>query len=195
MRTTTAMTLLLTASVLVACDTRDADETYVEPGLEQPPTTDPVQTELPDETMVSLSEFEAVGGANATGTAMPVRGSAELRRVTDDGALELHVRLEGLSEGDHAWHIHGAPCGQQGDIVVPLSRAGTLEGIGSDLDAGADGVVEERVTIDAERARGLDLSRQHSVNVHQGDGDNPGPAIACANIGGTMGTTAGTPNR
>lgn len=190
MRTTTATTLLLAATVLVACDTRDADDTYVEPGLEQPATTEPVQPVVPEETMLSLSEFEAVG--ETAGTAMPVRGSAELRRVRDDGALELHVRLEGLSEGDHAWHIHSAPCGQQGDIVVPLSRAGTLDGIASDLDAGSDGVVEERVTIDAEHARGLDLSRQHSVNVHRGDGDNPGPAIACANIGGNTGTT---PNR
>lgn len=190
MRKTTALTLMLAATTLVACDTREPeDDPMIQPGEELPRADQPAP--MPSETMLSVAEFEAVGDAPATG-AVPVRGTAELRRVTDDGALELHVRLEGLTEGDHAWHIHSAPCGQQGDILVPLSGAMGRDGVADDLDVGSDGVVERTITIDAEHARTLDLSRQYAVNVHQGEDDNPGPAVACANIGGTSAGTTGT---
>lgn len=192
MRTMTAFTLALAAATLVGCEAREAEDEAIEPGQELPQTPDPQP--VPDEMLVSSSEFQAVGESGAT----PVRGTAELRRVTDDGSLELYVRLEGLSEGNHAWHIHGAPCGEQGGVVVPLSGAGGQDGIHGDLEVGGDGVVEQRVTLDAEHVRTLQLDTQHALNVHSGSGDNPGAPVACANIGGSTtggaAGAAGTPN-
>ena len=188
MRTKTAFALALATTALVACDTAETgDDVMVEPGQELPQTTTPPANPMPDQMLISSSEFQAAGDTDS-GT---IRGTAELRRSMDEGALELHVRIEGLSEGQHAWHIHGAPCGQQGGIVVPLSGAGGQDGIHGDLNVGADGVVEQTVTIAPEHVQDLELETERALNVHQGAGDNPGAPVACANVGGSMTGGAG----
>lgn len=194
MRTRHAMVLALAGMVATACETRDDPAT--EPGLL--PGEEVTQ---PQDMMVARGEFQPTPDAEA----LNVSGWAELRQrgTTIDDGLELRVHLMGLSEGDHAWHIHSGTCESSGPIVLPLSDVGDAtgtvgaedrrDGIASDLDAGSDGMVEETVNIDRDRAVGLDFQNL-IVNVHQRGGDDPGPAIACAPLRttGATGTTPGT---
>lgn len=176
MRTRTAFVLALAATVAAACDTRDDDTTFdTTPGEDITPA--PAQ---PVDMIVSMAQFEPTGEAGAT----QVQGTAELRRqsATFDSDLELHVRLAGLSENDHAWHIHEGACGSVGQIVIPISDAAGRDGVGSDLDPDDDGTVERTVDIDRQHMGMLSPNQAYSVNVHAGDGENPGPAIACATL-------------
>lgn len=198
MRTRHAMVLALAGMVATACETRDDPAT--EPGLL--PGEEVTQ---PQDMMVARGEFQPAPDAEA----LNVSGWAELRQrgTTIDDGLELRVHLMGLGEGDHAWHIHSGTCESSGPIVLPLSDVGDAhvdetgtvraedrrDGIASDLNVGSDGMVEETVNIDRDRAIGLDFQNL-IVNVHQRGGDDPGPAIACAPLQttGAMGTTPGT---
>jgi hypothetical protein len=206
MRMRHAMMLTLVGAVAAACDTRpDAD---TEPGLL--PGDDATVTDAPRDMLLARGDFQPTAEASE----LNISGWAELRQrgTTMDDGLELRAHLMGLSEGDHAWHIHSGTCESPGPIVLPLSdvpegmqmgMADTLaapgttqprtmtdrSGIASDLNAGSDGVVEETVNIDGDWARAIHGQRDMVLNVHLRGGDNPGPAIACAPIQMTgMGT-------
>jgi hypothetical protein len=213
MRMRHAMMLTLVGAVAAACDTRP--DTDTEPGLL--PGDDATVTDAPRDMLVARGEFQPTAEAGA----LNISGWAELRQrgTTMDDGLELRAHLMGLSEGDHAWHIHSGTCESPGPIVLPLSdvpegmqvgaadtRAqpgatqdpGTMRtttdrsGISSDLNAGSDGMVEETVNIDGDWARAIHGHRDLVVAVHLRGGDNPGPAIACAPIQMTgMGTQPG----
>jgi hypothetical protein len=207
MRMRHAVMLTLVGAVAAACDTRPAADT--EPGLL--PGDDPAVTEQRD-MIVARGEFQPTADA----AELNISGWAELRQrgTTMDDGLELRVHLMGLSEGDHAWHIHAGTCESPGAIVLPLSdvpegmqmgaadtraqpgmQPGTQtdrSGIASDLNAGSDGMVEESVNIDGDWARVIHGQRELTVNVHLRGGDNPGPAIACAPIQMTGMTQPGT---
>lgn len=179
MRIRHALMLAVAGSIAVACGPRD--DTDTEPGLlpgDDMTTTQPAQ---PEDMVVARSDFQPT--ANAEG--MNVSGWAEFRQRgsnwREDG-LELRVHLMGLSEGDHAWHIHQGTCENPGQVVLPISDMGDRDGVGGDLNAGADGMVEETVNIDRDRLAGLDLNQDHIINVHLRGGDDPGPGIACAPI-------------
>jgi hypothetical protein len=176
MRTRTAMLFALTGLVVAACDTRDDMDT--EPGLL--PADDATRTEQPQEVVVARGEFSPTEQAGE----LNVSGWAELRQrgATLDDGLELRVHLMGLGDGDHAWHVHRGTCASPGAVVLALSDHGETSGIASDLSAGSDGMVEETVNIDRDRYAGLNLQESHVVNVHMRGGDNPGPAIACAEL-------------
>jgi hypothetical protein len=212
MRMRHAMMLTLVGAVAAACDTRP--DTDTEPGLL--PGDDATVTDAPRDMMVARGDF----GPTAEASELNISGWAELRQrgTTMDDGLELRAHLMGLSEGDHAWHIHSGTCESPGPIVLPLSdvpegmqmgtadtraQPGTTDpatrqaprattdrsGISSDLNAGSDGMVEETVNIDGDWARAIHGQRDLIVNVHLRGGDNPGPAIACAPIQMTgMGT-------
>jgi Cu/Zn superoxide dismutase len=190
MRMRHALVLALAGSVAVACERRDDPDT--DPGLL--PGDDVTTEQPPQDMVVARSDFQPTAqaaGMNVTGTAEFRQRGADWRQ---DG-LELRVHLMGLSEGDHAWHIHQGTCESPGQVVVPLSDFGDRSGVTGDLSAGSDGMVEETVTIDRDRLAGLDLNRPHVINIHQSSGDNPGPGIACAPIqlDGTAGTQPVTP--
>jgi hypothetical protein len=186
MRTRNAMVLALAGLVAAACDTRDVE---TDPGLVP---GEPVQ-EQPQDVVVARSDFQATPQAGD----LNVSGWAEFRQrgATWDDGLELRVHLMGLSEGDHAWHIHQGTCESPGQVVLPLSDFGGQSGVTGDLNAGSDGMVEETVTIDRDRLAGLNLQESHVINVHLRGGDDPGPGIACAPIelrNGAMGAQPGT---
>jgi Cu/Zn superoxide dismutase len=191
MRIRHAVMLALAGSMAVACGTRDDADT--EPGLlpeDVTPTTEPTETDM----IVARSDFQPTSQAEG----LNVSGWAEFRQRgsnwRDDG-LELRVHLMGLSEGDHAWHIHEGTCESPGRVVLPISDFGEQSGIGGDLNAGADGMAEETVTIDRDRLTTLDTNQQLVINVHLRGGDEPGPGIACAPVqlqGAGMTTQPGT---
>jgi hypothetical protein len=184
-----ALVLAFAGSVVAACGTRD--DTDTDPGLLP---GDNMTTEQPQDMLLARSDFQPTAeaeGLNASGWAEFRQRGANWR---EDG-LELRVHLMGLSEGDHAWHIHAGTCESPGQVVLPISGMGDMSGIGSDLNAGADGMAEETVNIDRDRLVGLDLNQSHIINVHLRGGDNPGPAIACAPVQlneAGMGTQPGT---
>jgi hypothetical protein len=187
MRIRHALVLALAGSIAVACGPRDDTDTA--PGLL--PGDDMTTTTQPQDVVVARSDFQPTDQADG----LQVSGWAEFRQRgsnwREDG-LELRVHLMGLSEGDHAWHIHRGTCDSPGQVVLPISDMGDMSGVGSDLNAGADGMAEETVNIDRDRLVALDLNQSHIINVHLRGGDNPGPAIACAPIqmdGAGMGTT------
>ena len=134
--------------------------------------------------------FAADGGADAT---TPATG-APSATTTDEGrtgqGFRVEVSLNGLSEGDHAWHIHDAPCGQEGPVVVPFSATADEEGLTGDLSVDESGRAESSADVPAED---LTLDRlqggQYSVHVHAQGGVDHGPTVACADLSGTGSTT------
>ncbi|MCZ6545613.1 MAG: CHRD domain-containing protein [Chloroflexi bacterium] len=82
-----------------------------------------------EDTMIQVP-LVALGGLSAGLAAVDdsgVSGVASL--VAYGGGTRIRVAVLGLTEGDHANHVHHGSCDQQGEIHVPLS----------DLSAGADG--------------------------------------------------------
>jgi hypothetical protein len=178
------LVVALSAFAVAACDTREVE---TDPGLL--PADDVQQTE--QDVVVGRADFQPTAQAEG----LNVSGWAEFRQegATWQDGLELKVHLMGLGEGDHAWHIHEGTCESPGQVVLPISDFGDRDGVGSDLDAGSDGMVETTVRIDRDRLAGLNLDGNQVIVVHQRGGDNPGPAIACAPINLTGGTTGMQP--
>ena len=107
--------------------------------------------------------------------------------TADERGFRVEVALNGLSEGEHAWHIHSGPCGETAPVVVAFSETQTMDGLAESLEADEDGSVESSVTVPAEQ---LSLDRlqsgEYSIHVHQQGGVNHGPTVACADLtGGT----------
>jgi hypothetical protein len=165
--------LALAGAMVAACDTRD-DTATTQPGDE----LGPLPAEQPRDLAVSTTQFQATQDAGG----LQVQGMAELRQrgATMNDGLELRVNLTGLSEGDHAWHIHGGTCQSPGQVLIPISGIGDRSGIGSDLNADSNGRAEASVNIDHDHLMQLQQGQSYIVNVHLRGGDNPGPAIACA---------------
>jgi hypothetical protein len=184
MRMRNAVLFAFTGLVVAACDTNDEAET--DPGLL--PADEPAVEQEQEDVALARGDFSAMPDAGE----LNVTGWVELHQrdgLVQDG-LELRVHLMGLSEGDHAWHVHRGTCDAPGEVVLPLSDSGDLDGIAGDLNAGSDGMVEETVGIDDDHVSRLNLSENHVVAVHLRGGDDPGPPIACAPL--TMAGAAGT---
>ncbi len=97
--------------------------------------------------------------------------------------VHLQARLEGLSPGPHAWHIHRGVCGQGGPVVVPFTVTQDQPGIAEPLIAGLDGVAEQTVFLPPGTLLRHELmGGGYSVHVHQGSGVDHGPTIACADF-------------
>jgi hypothetical protein len=177
--------LLRTAPLLVglawlpACDRGDEyDELDTEEGFETTPA-DEVPPLTPDpmagEGVERTAQFESVGEGGASGTL----------RILDGGAAgtQLAVDLTGLSEGEHAWHIHNAPCGQEGTVVVPFTDTEAEEGIAEPLRVGADGNAIATVIVPSDRLSQDELrSGQYSLHVHERGGVDHGATVACVNL-------------
>jgi Cu/Zn superoxide dismutase len=141
-RLTTLSLAFATAAFGVACDAdrEEADETI--------PATE--EMELPaspaDEPLASGDFDEAEGVAGDIG------GRFELRPDAGGGAT-LMVELEGLTPGEHAWHIHQAECGTDGPVVIAFTPAPDIETVAGAqaLMAGADGRATATVTIPKEQ--------------------------------------------
>ena len=126
---------------------------------------------------VVTSQFQPGEGA----AGQDVQGTLRILPAGDN--FQAEARVEGLSEGEHAWHVHSAPCGQKGPVVVAFTPTKEMEGTSGALDAGSDGVAEGTAEIPADQ-----LSRQqiesgaYSIHVHAQGGVDHGPTVACANI-------------
>lgn len=164
----TRTTSILMALAFAACapgdqaETPPAEETTPEP----PP---PAMAPAPRTVMI------------VPGTDAPT-ATGEMR-ITDntDGSTEINLTLSGLPAGDHAWHIHSAPCGTDGPIAVPITTAGEQQGIGTALTVGEDGSANATVTIPADRLSQDQIRMgQYSVHVHAGTVEAMGASLICA---------------
>lgn len=166
--------MVLLVGTIAACAPADDDaDAMADAAAEQTPPP-------PINMTVSSTQFQPADTPESAG----ITGTAELRNVDGSTDVELVVRLQGVPEGPHGWHIHGAPCGAEGPVLIPLTATSTLEGISDALNAGSDGLAEKTVTIPAASMNGVNFETAgQSVRVHQKDGTDHGPTIACANLG------------
>ena len=205
------------AVTATACETGNDDvelyegEEAATPAAETQPANAPILT-APFEAGEGATESAQVSGTvrvfaedgTPTGTISPgtgtTPGTATTPATGTPGTAEgtgqagqgfrVEVSLNGLSEGDHAWHIHRAPCGEDGPVVVPFSATPDEEGLTGDLSVDQSGRAESSADVPAEDLT-LDQLRsgQYSVHVHAQGGVDHGPTVACADLSGTGSTT------
>jgi hypothetical protein len=112
-------------------------------------------------------------GTGTTGTGRSGTGATGTATTSSTGeALELHVRMQGLS-GEHAWHIHQGACSnQQAPVAVPFAQPLRATG----------GTAEQTAPIPQGKLTQQQLeSGQYSVRVHESSSESS-PTIACADI-------------
>ena len=112
-------------------------------------------------------------GTGTTGTGTGGTGATGSATTSSTGeALELHVRMQGLS-GEHAWHIHQGACSnQQAPVAVPFAQPLRATG----------GTAEQTAPIPQGKLTQQQLeSGQYSVRVHESSSESS-PTIACADI-------------
>lgn len=104
--------------------------------------------------------------------------------------FRVEVTLNGLSQGEHAWHIHSAPCGQQAPVVVAFTPTADQQGLAQPLTADQTGATQGQATVPADQLTLDQLqSGQYSLHVHTQGGVDHGPTVACANLQGQGATT------
>lgn len=189
------------AATASACDTGNDDvelyegEEAATPALETQPADDAPILTAPFEAGEGATEAAQVSGtvrvfaANGDPASGAPSATTSAEGQTGQG-FRVEVSLNGLSEGDHAWHIHDGPCGQNGPVVVPFSATADEEGLTDDLSVDESGRAESSADVPAED---LTLDRlqsgQYSVHVHAQGGVDHGPTVACADLSGTGSTS------
>jgi Cu/Zn superoxide dismutase len=171
-------------ALLAACaEQPDTDDELEMPeAVEQPMSADSDMDPLAEAegSVVMTASFEPGEGApegEVNGTVTVLEGAEP------GGDYQLAVRVDGLSPGEHAWHIHSAPCGQEGPVVVPFTPTEEDRGLAQPLTPGAGGTVDVNVTVPRDRLTLAQLgSGAYSLHVHQKGGVEHGPTLACANL-------------
>lgn len=171
-----SLALSLALLPLLGCNPDAGADEMDEPGEFDSPAaeTRTAPPAAPRPQILNESSFEA-----AEGTDVEIDGTLEV--VDRNGTLELAVHVEGLPPGEHAWHIHSAPCGDAAPVVLALSSTSDMEGTVGPVTIDPQGMVDRTV-----RLPGLDRSwvgsGTHSLHIHQRPGTDHGPTLACANI-------------
>lgn len=165
-----------------ACEPEPEEIEPPGPGTAVEPLEPPeVQTELEPVggmRVIETHPFQAAPAAEG-----PIGGQLQLMIPPTGQPEGLHVRarVEGLSPGPHAWHVHSGPCGEEAPVVVAFTPTAEREGIDQPLVAGPDGVAEETAFIPEEVLARRDIEvAGYSVHVHRAAGVEHGPTVACA---------------
>jgi Cu/Zn superoxide dismutase len=159
------------------------DEISVQERAEQPEAVPMEPVDRPDgsESAVMTARCEPGEGLEPGRTS---DGSVTVMEALEmGGEYRRDVRIEGLSAGEHAWHIHSGPCGHAAAVVVPFTPTADEPGLADALTPGAGGVAEASVTV-PQGQLSLDQLRsgEYSLHVHQRGGVDHGPPLACANL-------------
>lgn len=118
----------------------------------------------------------------------PVTEPADPAIETDVAAagegFRLEVMLNGLSQGEHAWHIHSGSCDEQAPVAVAITPTADMEGIGQPLNVtSANATAQASVEVPGDQLTVEQLeSGEYSLNVHERGGTDHGPAVACADL-------------
>lgn len=123
-------------------------------------------------------------GSTATGTGMaPDTGAMAGGAAAGGTGFRLAVEVNGLPRGEHAWHIHSGPCGEDGPVVVPFTNTADKEGIGQPLMADQTGSARATVMVPPTELTLQQLEGgQYSLHIHQQGGVDHGPTLACADL-------------
>ncbi len=158
-----------------ACDVDGREQVETQPAQEVPPGADTMAGMM----AARIVQFQpGPAGGNVAGI-LRLSGSA-------GQPVQVNVELTGLAEGEHAWHIHKAKCGEEGPVVVAITpdKEG-VQGIGQPLVAGTDGRAAGSVTIPADQLTVEQLQTgQLSLHVHERGGVDHGETVACAPLNG-----------
>jgi Cu/Zn superoxide dismutase len=119
--------------------------------------------------------------ASAEGSMGRVVGGLIVTSTGITDVLTLAVWAEGLTPGDHAWHIHTGACGASGDVVIPISATATDEGLTGPLHADDDGLAAAWVEIGLLNRNMLGML-QRSLHIHERAGADHGTSVACGSI-------------
>jgi hypothetical protein len=174
MKCTRAFPLILVMAALTACQA-ETDETMPE---DTPPATEPAAAPAAPPAALMSSDIQPEGGSS-------VAGRVEILPSADAAnAFRVSVNLQGVPQGDHAWHIHQGACGAKDTpVVVPFTEDKDKPAIDSPITAGADGAVTRDVSVPANLLTIDQLrSGDYSLHVHQKAGTDHGPSIACATL-------------
>lgn len=170
-----ALALSLALVPFLGCnpDADDADEPgeFDSPAAETEPAAPPAMAQP---RVLNESSFEA-----AEGTDLDLDGTLEI--VDRSGTPELVVELQGLPPGEHAWHIHSAPCGQEGPVVLALSTTSDMEGTVGPVTVDQEGRIDRTVSLPGLDRMWIGVG-SHSLHIHERPGTDHGPTLACANI-------------
>lgn len=199
------LAVALTAGV-AACDAGD-DEIDIYEGEEAATPSLETPAESGTEAALITAQFQPAEGATEaariSGTAriFPANGlgtttatgtepdETQTSATTGEGetgqGFRVEVSINGLSQGEHAWHIHSAACGQEAPVVVAFTPTKDQEGLASALNADQSGRAEAEATVPSDE---LTLDRlqsgQYSLHVHTQSGVDHGPTVACADLRG-----------
>lgn len=171
---------LLLATLLSACGDARAAADGRALAAEPDPSTEPGVPVVAEKLRTVFRPLpagpEAVAGVMRV--LVPARGVSE----GASGAPRLHVEIEGLSPGPHAWGVYRGTCDEaDAEVGVALSALPGHSGLGEALTVDRDGrVVAEQAVPPLRRL--FEETATFSVRVHQGAGLEAGPAVACATL-------------
>jgi Cu/Zn superoxide dismutase len=133
-----------------------------------------------EERVVMTAQFEPGEGTKA---GQNINGSVSVFEGSEVGGdYKLAVRIEGLTEGEHAWHIHSAPCGKEAPVVVAFTDTNDAPGLAQPLIPGESRVAEATVTVPKDKLSLDELRKgEFSLHVHERGGVDHGRTMACAN--------------
>jgi Cu/Zn superoxide dismutase len=179
-RQSTHTAFIAMGSILAAaCGSSDADTAYETDDDPQPTTQQPAVTSgaaAPTVDTLQVAALEAQGAGDPS-----TRGTVTLFSDPHGQVVTLSIVADGLAPGDHAWHIHQGSCEEAGPIRIPLSAAPGLEGDVGPLTVEDERHAEREVEVDGLTPTAVGR-RQHSLHLHLGYGEDPGPSVACAEV-------------
>lgn len=130
-------------------------------------------------------ENDVVADENAPATDTPRSHASAPGAANAQDGFTVAVRLNGLSDGEHAWHIHSAPCGTHGPVVAPFTETAEEPALDEPLRAQAGGVTADTAFVPASVLAFESIqSTPHSLHVHAQGGVDHGPTVACADLTG-----------
>lgn len=161
-----------------------------------------------DQTVSGTAMIYRVDGADMSGTTAtpetPPTDQTADQATTDEADMEepretemeagtagqgwrVEVSVNGLSDGEHAWHVHSGPCGEEAPVVVAFSETSDMEGVAGPLNV-RNGTASSQATVPGTEL-GLEQlqSGEHSIHVHERGGVDHGPTVACADLTGQGG--------
>jgi hypothetical protein len=129
--------------------------------------------------VITTANFQPGPGAEG----QTVGGTVRLTTMPGTEDMQILAQVQGLSAGEHAWHIHSGPCGQKAPVVVPFTPTKEKPGLDEPIRAEAVGAAEESARIPADQLTRQQLQTgQYSVHVHVQSGPDHGPTVACADL-------------
>jgi hypothetical protein len=129
--------------------------------------------------VITTANFQPGPGAEGK----TVGGTARLTAMPGTEDMQIMVQVQGLSAGEHAWHIHSGPCGQKAPVVVPFTPTAEKPGLDEPIRAEAAGMAEQSARIPADQLTRQQLQAgQYSVHAHVRGGVDHGPTVVCADL-------------